>query len=70
MAAPAVRRLRALARRAQDEEQGYSLVELVITMAILGVIMGAIATLFVSGIFSQTDLDQRFQAEVQLNRRS
>lgn len=67
MPAPALRRLRALARRAGQQEHGYSLVELVITMAILGVIMGAVATLFVSGIYSQTDLDQRFQAQVQLN---
>ena len=67
MAAPARRRLHALTRRIQREERGYSLVELVITMAILGVIMGGVATLFVSGIYSQTDLDQRFQAQVQLN---
>lgn len=67
MDAPALRRLRAPTRRSRDEEGGYSLVELIITMAILGVIMGGVATLFISGIYSQTDLDQRFQAQVQLN---
>jgi prepilin-type N-terminal cleavage/methylation domain-containing protein len=67
MVAPALRRLRALPRRVQNEERGYSLVELIITMAILGVIMTAVASLFISGIYSQTDLDQRFQAQVQLN---
>lgn len=67
MRAPAVRRLRPLARRVQHEEEGYTLIELVLAMAILGVILAAVATLFVSGIYSQTDLDKRFQAQVQLN---
>jgi prepilin-type N-terminal cleavage/methylation domain-containing protein len=67
MVAPAVRRLRALVNRAGQEEGGYSLVELVVTMAILGTIMGAISALFVSGIRSQSDLDTRFQAQIQLN---
>jgi prepilin-type N-terminal cleavage/methylation domain-containing protein len=67
MSAPAVRRLRALVNRARQEEGGYSLVELVVVMAILGTIMAAISALFVSGIRSQSDLDSRFQAQVQLN---
>jgi prepilin-type N-terminal cleavage/methylation domain-containing protein len=67
MPAPAVGRLRALVNRVRQEEGGYSLVELVITMAILGTVMAAIASLFVSGISSQSDLDARFQAQVNLN---
>jgi prepilin-type N-terminal cleavage/methylation domain-containing protein len=67
VAAPAVRRLRALVDRIGAEEGGYSLVELVVTMAILGTIMASISALFVSGIRSQADLDTRFQAQVQLN---
>jgi type II secretory pathway pseudopilin PulG len=67
MLAPVVRRLRALGDRARKEEEAYSLVELVITMAILGTVMAAVASLFVSGIRSQTDLDGRFQAQLQLN---
>jgi prepilin-type N-terminal cleavage/methylation domain-containing protein len=67
MVAPGVRRLRALARRTQREEGGYSLVELVVTMAILGTVLAGLATLFESGIHSQSDLDSRFQSEIQLN---
>ena len=61
------RRLRALVRRTQRGEGGYSLVELVVTMAILGTVLGGLATIFESGIHSQSDLDARFQSEVQLN---
>lgn len=67
MRTPAVKRLRAHTGRARQEEGGYSLVELVITMAILGTVLGGISTLFVSGINSQNDLNSRFQAQVQLN---
>jgi prepilin-type N-terminal cleavage/methylation domain-containing protein len=67
MRAPAFKRLRALAGEARREEGGYSLIELVVVMAILGTVMAAIAALFTSGIRSQTDLDARFQAQVQLN---
>ena len=67
MVALGVRRLRALLRRTERGEGGYSLVELVVTMAILGTVLGGLATLFESGIHSQADLDARFQSEVQLN---
>jgi prepilin-type N-terminal cleavage/methylation domain-containing protein len=67
MVAPGDRRLRARVRRAQRGEGGYSLVELVVTMAILGTVLGGLATIFEAGIHSQSDLDSRFQSEIQLN---
>lgn len=44
-------------------EGGYSLVELVVVMAILGVIVGGISTLFVSGINADADQTRRYQAQ-------
>ena len=67
MRTPAVKRLRGRTGRARQEEGGYSLVELVVTMAILATVLGGISTLFVSGINSQNDLNSRFQAQVNLN---
>lgn len=67
MPARALRRLCALARRTGQEEQGYSLIELVVTVAILGIVIGGISLLFQSGIRAQTNLDARFQAQVQVN---
>jgi prepilin-type N-terminal cleavage/methylation domain-containing protein len=63
----AVLRLRALTRRVCREERGFSLIELVVAMAILGVVLAAISSLFTSGIHAQSDLDARFQAQVNLN---
>jgi prepilin-type N-terminal cleavage/methylation domain-containing protein len=44
-------------------EGGYSLVEMLTVMAILGVILGGVVTLFTSGIRSASDQNQRFQAQ-------
>jgi prepilin-type N-terminal cleavage/methylation domain-containing protein len=60
-------RLRALTRRACAEEQGFTLIELIVAMAILGIVLAAIASLFTSSIHGQSDLDARFQAQVNLN---
>ena len=46
-----------------DREEGYSLVELLVVMAILGVIVGGITTLFVSGINAEADQTRRFSAQ-------
>jgi prepilin-type N-terminal cleavage/methylation domain-containing protein len=45
------------------EEGGYTLVELLTVMAILGVILGAIVTLFTAGINADADQNRRYQAQ-------
>ncbi len=50
-------------RRLRGEETGYSLVELLVTMAIMGVVMGGLTTLFVSGSNAELDMNRRFQAQ-------
>jgi prepilin-type N-terminal cleavage/methylation domain-containing protein len=45
------------------EERGYSLVELLVVMAILSVVVGALTTLFVRATNAQADLNNRFQAQ-------
>lgn len=45
------------------EEGGYSLVEMITVMAILGVVLGGIVTLFTAGIRSDADQNARFQAQ-------
>jgi type II secretory pathway pseudopilin PulG len=49
------------------EESGYSLVELVVVMAMMGGVLAAISSMFVTGMHAQSDLDSRFQAQVNLN---
>ena len=44
-------------------ERGYSLVELVTVMALLGTVLAMLTGLFVSGSRSQMDLDHRVQAQ-------
>jgi prepilin-type N-terminal cleavage/methylation domain-containing protein len=44
-------------------EGGYSLVEMVTVMAILGVVLGGVVTLFTAGIKADSDQNQRFQAQ-------
>jgi prepilin-type N-terminal cleavage/methylation domain-containing protein len=44
-------------------EEGYSLIELVVTVAILGTVLAAITTLFVSGSRAELDMNRRFQAQ-------
>jgi prepilin-type N-terminal cleavage/methylation domain-containing protein len=52
------KRLRALGR-----EGGYSLVELLVVIIILGIILAGITGLFVSATTAQVDMDRRFQAQ-------
>jgi prepilin-type N-terminal cleavage/methylation domain-containing protein len=46
-------------------EDGYTLVELVVVMAILGTVVAALTTVFVSGSAAEIDLNLRFQAQQQ-----
>ena len=45
------------------EEGGYSLVELLTTMAILSTVLGGLTTLFVAGMRSELDTANRFRAQ-------
>jgi type II secretory pathway pseudopilin PulG len=56
-----MRRLRRRLRR----EGGYSLVELVTVMLILGTILGAITTVFVQGSNAELESNRRFQGQLQ-----
>lgn len=53
-------------RRLRTEQRGYSLIELLVVMVILGVIMGALTTIFVSGSHAELDMNRRFQAQQQV----
>jgi prepilin-type N-terminal cleavage/methylation domain-containing protein len=53
------RRLRGSARR----QGGYTLIELVSVMAILGVIVGALTTLFVRAMTAEVDANRRFRSQ-------
>lgn len=46
-----------------SEERGYTLVELIVVMAILTTVLGAIVALFTAGINSEADQNRRFQAQ-------
>ena len=49
--------------RALRRERGYTLVEMLATLSILGVVMGALGTLFVSATNSEADMNNRFRAQ-------
>lgn len=50
-------------RRLLGCERGYSLIELLQVTVILGVILGAITTLFVHASIAEVDMNRRFQAQ-------
>jgi prepilin-type N-terminal cleavage/methylation domain-containing protein len=50
-------------RRLLGCERGYTLVELLQVTVILGVILGAITTLFVRASIAEVDMNRRFQAQ-------
>jgi prepilin-type N-terminal cleavage/methylation domain-containing protein len=52
-------RLRGSAR----DERGFTLSEMVVTMAIMGVVIAAVATLFTSGTSASVDLNLRFASQ-------
>ena len=55
--------LRLSARRLR-EEGGYSLIELLTVLVILGVVMGGLTTVFASATTSEADMNNRFQAQL------
>jgi prepilin-type N-terminal cleavage/methylation domain-containing protein len=48
-----------------SDERGYTLVEMLVVMMILGVVIGGLTTIFVSGSRAELDLNRRFQAQQQ-----
>lgn len=46
-------------------ERGYTLVEMLVVMSILGVVMTGLTTVFVSGSHAELDLNRRFQSQQQ-----
>jgi len=52
-----------MTRKLLRDERGYSLIELLIVMAILGIVLGALTTVFVSGSNAELDLNRQFQAQ-------
>lgn len=46
-------------------ERGYTLVEMLVVMSILGVVMTGLTTVFVSGSHAELDINRRFQAQQQ-----
>jgi prepilin-type N-terminal cleavage/methylation domain-containing protein len=56
-------RSRAVSTLLRREERGYSLVELITVMAILGIVLQGLTTLFVSASNAQTDMSNRFTAQ-------
>jgi len=55
--------LRRLLRRVRREE-GYSLIEMLTVMAIMGVVMSSLTTVFVTASNSETDMNNRYQAQL------
>jgi prepilin-type N-terminal cleavage/methylation domain-containing protein len=55
--------IRRLLRRL-GRERGYSLVEMLIVMSILGVVMGSLTTVFVQASNAEFDMNTRFQAQL------
>jgi prepilin-type N-terminal cleavage/methylation domain-containing protein len=45
------------------EEHGYSLIELLVVMVILGIVIGGLTTVFVSGSKAELDMNKRFVAQ-------
>jgi prepilin-type N-terminal cleavage/methylation domain-containing protein len=58
-----LRRCAAAARRRLGADHGYSLSEMLVVMVILGIVLGALTQLFVSGSTAQVDMTRRFEAQ-------
>jgi prepilin-type N-terminal cleavage/methylation domain-containing protein len=58
-----LRRCAAAARRRLAAEHGYSLSEMLVVMAIIGIVLAALTQLFVSASTAQVDMTRRFEAQ-------
>ena len=56
-----IRRLRQ--GRLVRDERGYSMIELLTVMSIMGVVLGGLTTVFASGSKAELDMNRRFQAQ-------
>lgn len=45
------------------DEAGYSLIEMLVVLVILGIVLGGLTTIFVSGTHAEMDMNLRFQAQ-------
>ena len=57
--------MKRLFRRLVREERGYSLMELLLSISILGMVMTSISVLLVSATNTEIDMNRRFQAQTQ-----
>ena len=55
--------MKRLMRRLMGGEQGYSLIELLVTMVILSIVLASLTTVFLSGTSAEASLNRRFQAQ-------
>jgi prepilin-type N-terminal cleavage/methylation domain-containing protein len=61
-----LRRFAAAAGRRLASERGYSLSEMLVVLAILGIVLGALTQLFVSASTAQVDMTRRFEAQQEM----
>jgi prepilin-type N-terminal cleavage/methylation domain-containing protein len=52
--------------RVLSSEAGFTLTEMVTVLGILGTVLAALSTMFVAGLRSEADMNQRFQAQQQV----
>ena len=60
-----MKRVRDLLARARDEQSGVTLVEMITVMAMLTIIVGALVTVFVSGLSAQADAVRSLEAQTE-----
>jgi prepilin-type N-terminal cleavage/methylation domain-containing protein len=58
-----LRRYAVAAGRRLGSERGYSLSEMLVVVAIIGIVLGALTQLFVSASTAQVDMTRRFEAQ-------
>ncbi|HLX20789.1 MAG TPA: type II secretion system protein [Gaiellaceae bacterium] len=57
--------MRRLLGRLRAGDGGFSLIEMLMVMVLMGIVMGSITTVFISGARAQTELSRFFQAQTQ-----